>query len=155
MPRTSTKLIIERLNKLDFHDDGLKSVKIYPPHKSTTSARIDLEFRDDSTGAMKLLSFRDCRNVRYIMDFDVLANNWFAQTERVVSTADVARMERFVRAQKAHWHVQYMAPSPDDKPIRKKLATIKKYLLFKITFFGGTIEILAREFTTNTKGGIR
>jgi hypothetical protein len=36
---------------------------------------------------------------------------------------------------------------PKDKPIRKKLAAIRSYHLFRIDFFGGTVEILAKSFS--------
>jgi hypothetical protein len=136
-----------RFNKLDFHDDNLASVKIYPPRKRTDTAQIDFQFEDDSTGAMKLVSFHRCANLRYIMDFDVLAANWFAQTKCFAAEDDVNRVKRFVRSQMANWHVKYMPPMPRDKPIRKKLSAIRSYHLFRIDFFGGTVEILAKSFS--------
>jgi hypothetical protein len=144
---TKPDSIVEKFNKLDFHDDGLKSVRIHRLNKKANSANVDLEFRDDSTGAAKLLSFRGCGNLRYVMDFDVLAGNWFAQTEKGAAINDAGRMHKFVRAQMPHWHVRYMPPSPKDKPIRKKMSSITKYALFRVTFFGGTVEVLARSFT--------
>src|SRR5258706_3237479 len=131
LQKTSIQSISRKFNELDFHDDGLRSIKIYPLHKKTNSTNIDLEFIDDSTGLSKLLSFRGCANLRYVMDFDVLANNWFAQTKRAVSMTDVERMEKFVLAQMSHWRVNYMPPAPKNKPIRKKLLSIEKYLLFR------------------------
>ena len=139
--------IAEKFNKLDFHDDGLSSIKVHSLDKKKNSVTIDFELRDDSSGATKLLSFRGCGNIRYIMDFDVLASNWFAQTERAASTSDAERMEKFVRTQVPHWRVTHMPPSPKDKPIRKKLSSLNDYVLFKLTFFGGTVEVLARSFT--------
>jgi hypothetical protein len=132
---------------VDLDDDNLVCVKISAPSTRTNITNIDFEFRDDATGAKKVLSFDGCANLRYIMDFDVLANNWVAQTELTKCNADTKKMKAFVRAQVPHWHVQYMPPSPRDLPIRKKLSSIRKYRLFKITFYGGTVEILARQFT--------
>lgn len=125
------------------------------PRRMTDSAKLDFEFRDDTTGAKKLLSLSGCANLRWLMDFDVLANNWFAQTERATSITNVQEMRKLVQAQTAHWHVKYMPPSPKDKPIRKKLSTIRKYVLFRVTFFGGTIDVLAKHFTLKrgNKGG--
>lgn len=144
--------LVEKFNSLDFHDDGLKSVKIHPLNKRASSPSIDLEFRDDATGATKLLSFRGCGNLRYVMDFDVLAANWFAQTEKGAAISDTGRMQKFVRAQIPHWHVTYMPPSPKDKPIRKKLSSLRNYALFRVTFFGGTVEVLAKSFTLRRAG---
>jgi len=138
-----------RFRKLDFHDDNLASVEIYPPRKSTGAAQIDFQFLDDSTGSLKVVSFHRCANLRYVMDFEVMAANWFAQTDRFAVESDVSRMKRFVRSQMVHWHTKYMPPMPRDKPIRKKLATIRSYHLFRIAFFGGTVEILAKSFSVN------
>jgi hypothetical protein len=146
MQKTSAYNVSQKFNELDFHDDGLVSIKICPLHTKTNSTNIDLQFLDDSTGFSKLLSFRGCANLRYIMDFDVLANNWFAQTQRATSIRDVKRMETFVLAQMPHWRVKYMAPSPNNKPIRKKLLSLERYVLFRVIFFGGTLEVLAKDF---------
>jgi hypothetical protein len=139
--------LVCKFDLVDLHDDNLVCVKISAPSTRTNITNIEFEFRDDATGAKKILWFGGCANLRYIMDFDVLANNWFAQTEQTKCNADAKKMKAFVRAQIPHWHVQYMPPSPRDLPIRKKLSSIRKYRLFKITFFGGTVEILARQFT--------
>ena len=147
MKKGKADRIAEEFNRLNFHDDGLAAIKIYRLNGRTNTARVDLSFQDDATGATKVLSFRDCGNIRQVMDFDVLSDNWFAQTEKAVSTKDVGKMEKFVRAQVGQWHVTYMPPSSKVKPIRKKLSSIKKYVLFRVTFFGGTIEVLARSFT--------
>jgi hypothetical protein len=147
MMKTGGRSFGARFSKLDFHDDNLVAVRISPPRKRASSTQIDFQFEDDSTGAMKLVSFHRCANLRYIMDFDVLAANWFAQTKRFAAEADVNRVKSFVRAQMAHWHVEYMPPMPKDKPIIKKLAAIRSYHLFRIEFFGGTAEILAKSFS--------
>jgi hypothetical protein len=80
------------------------------------------------------------------MDFDVLADNWFAQTDKSIAKTDGDQMKKFVRSQTAHWHVRYMPPQAEDKPIRKKLSAIGNYVLFKVKFFGGTVEILAKGY---------
>ena len=137
---------VARLAKLNFHDDNLLLVEIHPPEKNANATRIDLHFRDYATQATKVLSFRGCANIRYIMDFDVLVANWFAQTERVTCGTDAGKMSRFVRSQMRDWHVKYMAPTREDPPIRKKLLSIGTYCLFRITFYGGSIHILAKGF---------
>jgi hypothetical protein len=142
--------VARRFNRVGLHDDSLICVKISAPRTRRNIARIDFEFRDVATNAKKMLSFHGCANLRYIMDFDVLANNRFAQTEQTKCNADTKRMKEFIRAQMPHWHVQYMPPSPKDLPIRKKLSSIRNYRLFKVRFFGGTAEVLARRFTVKT-----
>lgn len=107
---------------------------------------VELEFQDYETRARKILSFRKCGNLRIIMDFDVLADNWFAQTDQAKCETNVERMRQYVKGQIGHWHVKYMPPSPKNKPIQKKLASLTGYRLFRVNFFGGTIKILARNF---------
>ena len=133
-------------SRLDFHDDNLTSVNISLSRGKKNATRIDFYLRDDSTGSTKILSFRGCANIRYIMDFDVVAANWFAQTKTTTSNDDPTQMKRFIAAKKRHWRVKYMPPMPSDLPVREKLSSIRFYRLFRIAFFGGTAEVLARSF---------
>jgi hypothetical protein len=133
-------------SRLDFHDDNLMSININLSAGKKNATRIDFYFRDDSTRIAKILSFRGCANIRYIMDFDVVAANWFAQTKAATSNDDHTQMKRFVTAQKRHWRVKYMPPLQDDSPVRKKLSSIRSYGLFRVAFFGGTAEVLAKSF---------
>jgi hypothetical protein len=55
-------------------------------------------------------------------------------------------MKEFVLVQMRHWWTTYMLPQPKNKPIKKKLRNIRNYILFRITFFGGTAEILAKNY---------
>ena len=81
------------------------------------------------------------------MDFDVLADNSQAgNTNTSVATTDVKRMKKFVRAQVSHWRTTYMPPTPKNKPIRQKIKQIRSYTLFRVAFFGGTAEVLAKQF---------
>jgi len=152
MKRIDTDVVARGFSNLNLDDDDLVSVKVVAPRKKTDSAKIDFEFRDDVTGRKKLLSLSGCANLRWLTDFDVLASNWFAQTEKAISLTDIKKMRKLVLAQVAHWHVRYMPPSPEDKPIRKKLSSIRKFVLFRITFFGGTVEVLAKKFTLKAGG---
>src|ERR1700733_6148739 len=146
MNRTKKHSVAAKFNKLDFHDDALISVRIGAPSNRKNFTRIDFEFRDDGTKAVKILSFHTCANFRFIMDFDVLAYTWFFGTEGSVAKTDAQLMKKFVRSQMSHWRTAYMPPLPTDKPIRKKLTSIRHYVLFRVTFFGGTAEILAKNY---------
>ena len=148
--RANKRALAEKFNKLDLHDDGLRAIKIYPPRKRSNFTRIDFEFQDDSTGSRKALSFHSCANIRFVMDFDVLADNWhLGNTEACVAKTEVRRMKKFVRAQMSHWRTTYMPPMRKNEPIRKKFASIRSYVLFRVAFFGGTAEILAKGYKFN------
>lgn len=151
MKQRNTKSVASRFNELSFHDDNLASVTVHVLQSKKNHARIDFKLRDDSTNREKLLSFFDCANIRYVMDFDVLADNWFAQTDTSIAKINGDQMKKFVRSQTAHWHVRYMPPQTKDKPVRKKLSTIGNYIFFKVMFFGGTAEILAKDYKLSHK----
>jgi len=146
MKRANKDAVADRFNRLSFHDDALLSVNIHAPRRRNNFTKIDFKFQDDATEAVKTLSFHTCANFRFVMDFDVLAYTWFFGTEGSVAKTDVQRMRKFVRAQMSHWRTTYMPPMPKDKPIRKKMASIRSYILFRVTFFGGTVEALAKNY---------
>jgi len=147
MKRANKDAVADRFNKLDFHDDALKALKLRPPRSRNDFARIDFELQDDSTDSIGVLSFHGCANFRFVADFDVLADNWPFNTESSIAKIDVSRMRKFVKAQWAHWRTTYMPPMTRDKPIRKKLAALPSYILFRVAFFGGTAEILAKHYS--------
>jgi hypothetical protein len=148
-------LVARRFSNIDFHDDALVSVKVHAPRRKGDSAKIILEFRDDASGAKKVLRIGGCANLRWLMDFDVLACNWYAQTERATFIRDAEKMRKFVHAQTAHWHVKFMPPSPKHEPIRRKISNIRKYVLFRVTFYGGTMEVLAKNFKVTLSRRVR
>ncbi len=147
MKRSKKDAVASRFNKLDFHDDGLLTIKILPPRAPNNLAQIRMEFKDDSTGATKLLSFDACANFRFNADFDVLADNWRpGNTEASIAETDIKKLKEFVLVQMPHWRTSYMPPLPKNKPIKKKLKNIRSYIWFRIAFFGGTAEILAKNY---------
>jgi len=146
MSRVLKRATAEKFNKLDFHDDALVSVKIRAPRTRKNLTGIDFQFRDDGTKAIKPLSFQSCANLRFVMDFDALAYTWFFGVEGSIAKTDVQRMKKFVRSQMSHWRTAYMPPMSKDQPIREKLKSIGSYILFKVRFFGGTAEVLAKNY---------
>jgi hypothetical protein len=147
MKKRNKRSVADRFNKLDLHDDALLSMRIHPPHSVSNFSRVEFEFQDDSSGDAKVLSFRSCANFRLVMDFDVLASNWhFGNTEACVANIDVARLRQFMTAQLPHWRTKYMPPMSWNRPIKRKLESISSYALFRISFFGGAAEILAKNY---------
>jgi hypothetical protein len=143
----SKQVVVKRFNELNLHDDNLVSLQVYPSRTKKNSTRIDFELEDYSTKKRKLLSFVGCANIRYLMDFDVLAANYFAQIDGTISHSEPQKIEKLIQTQRAHWHVEYIPSERKDEPIRKKLSSLGQYALFRIAFFGGTIEILAKNFS--------
>ena len=149
MKRANKDAVTDRFNKLDFHDDALKTVNLRPPRSRKDFTRIDFELLDESTNSVKMLSFHRCANFRFVMDFDVLADNWPFNTQSSVAKTDTTRMRRFVKAQMSHWRTTYEPPMTRDKPVKKKLESLRSYILFRVAFFGGTAEILAKHYSFN------
>ena len=152
MKRTNKTALADRFNELDFHDDALTGLRVHPPHNRNNFTRIDFELRDDSSGSAKVLSFKGCANFRFVVDFDVLADHWhFGNTKSSVAKTDVQQMETFVRSHMSHWRTTYMPSTREDKPIRKKLSSLRSYVLFRVAFFGGTEDVLAKNYKLRLK----
>jgi hypothetical protein len=153
--KTGQNRALERFNALDLYDDELKSVRVAPVNSSKNSTIVELELIDDGTGRTKWLTFYGCANIRHNMDFDVVADHFFALTQKASASADVEKMKKFVEGHRRHWRTTYMPPSHADLPIRKKMATLRSFSLFKINFHGGTIELLARRFSLSAQSRLK
>jgi hypothetical protein len=136
----------------DLHDDNLLGLQVVTPRKRNELATIRVDLRDDTTGIKKTLALTGCANVRWSMDFDVLADNWFAQTAAFKIDTDLGKLKLFVKTQRRHWRVRYMPPSSPEEPIRRKMASIRSFRLFQITFRGGTLEVLAKHIRIRNTG---
>jgi hypothetical protein len=143
--------IARRVLLLDIHDDNLISAKISPPRTKRNNATIEFELEDDGTGKTKILTFVGCSNLCFVMDFDVLASNWFAQTRMATCTSARAKMTKFAKPRQILWGTRCMPPYHPKAPILEKLSDIHKYHLFTIKFFGGRVDILARNFQLKMK----
>lgn len=121
-----------------------------PTSRPKNITRIEFGFLDDATHKKKTLLFHQCANIRFIMDFDVLADQCVFGTDSSIAQVRVSQMRKFIRSQRSHWRLEYRPPMAKDQPIRKKLKSIRSYVLFKVAFFGGTAEILARNFELKT-----
>ena len=151
MKKRDAASVVRRFNSLDLYDDEIVSLRMEPLNGRKNLTTLIFELIDDRSEKRKWLTFSGCANLRQNIDFDVVADASFALMEKVSALRDVRRMEKFVKAHKKHWRTIYMPPSPPNLPIRRKLASIRSYVLFKVTFHGGTIEILAKSFLLSQK----
>jgi hypothetical protein len=78
------------------------------------------------------------------MDFDVLAGNLPANTSALDVSTELNRIQDLMQSQKSDWGVQYTGAATS--PLTKKLASLEDLILFHVQFFGGAIEVIAREF---------
>ena len=131
MSRILKHAIAEEFNKLDFHDDALVSVRIRAPRRRKNLTKIDFQFRDDGTKAIKTLSFQSCANIRFVMDFDALAYTWFFGVEGSVAKTEVQTNDKICEI--ANVALANCMHAADVN-------------LFQVRFFGGTAEVLANNY---------
>ena len=91
-----------------------------------------------------MLRFIGCANLRVGIDFDVLANNLPPNTSRVDSHVDANLMRELMQSQKRDWDVGY---GPKMRtPLDDKLDSLDELVSFRVQFFGGAVDVIAREF---------
>ena len=78
------------------------------------------------------------------MDFDVLAQNLPPNTSRVEAHTNLNQMRDLVRSQKKDWDVTY-APGVES-PINGKLDAMNDFVAFRVQFFGGVVDVIARDY---------
>ncbi len=143
--RSKPDEIVERVSRLNFHDDKLVDIRIHPPRRELrgmeSSVEIDLaRYRDEK---IRHLRFSGCANLRLAMDFDILAGNLFPNTDWLSAHTNTDKMRKLVRS----LNLDNIACSPWVlSPFRTKLEKLDNLVFFHIAFFGGKIDILARNF---------
>lgn len=141
--------IIAAFNARSLHDDTVHAVRIVPSTSRRRQSYVEVDLTEYVTNQRRLLRLTGCANLSFIADFDVLTNNAFANTERVQAIGDENRIRQIMSAQMAHLNLDYVdehgEPDPGH-PTRKKLCDVSPYILFRITFYGGTLEVVARGF---------
>ncbi len=139
------KAIAERFSELDFHDDTFVSLTVLPAQKrgDVTGSVIELRLALYRSQKKRLVQFIGCANLRAGLDFDVLANNFPPNTSFVGSHVDGQLMRKLMQTQKRDWDVEYESMR---SPLDDKLEVMAELVCFRVQFFGGAVEIIAREF---------
>jgi hypothetical protein len=81
------------------------------------------------------------------MDFDILADNLPPNTSCVDAHTDPQFLSGLMQSQEKDWDVNYAGTSTS--PLAKKLAALDKLVFFRVQFFGGVIEVVARAYQLN------
>jgi hypothetical protein len=141
----TSKAIAERFRELDFHDDTFVSMAVLPAQTrgDVTGSVIELRLSPCHSQKKRLVQFIGCANLRVGLDFDVVANNLPPNTSRVESHVDANLMRELMQSQKRDWDVGYGSMR---SPLDDKLDAMDELVCFRVQFFGGVIEIIAREF---------
>jgi hypothetical protein len=136
--------IAEKFNELNFHDDTLTDVKILPSQKTKDWGKSVVNVRLSRSGKVRTIQFSGCENVRVAMDFDILTRNLAPNTSGVSANTDVERIRDLMQAQEADWDVGYGGRSTS--PLTPKLAAAGEFVFFRVQFFGGVVEVIARDY---------
>ena len=83
-------------------------------------------------------------NVSFTGDFDVLLDNAQAgNTSHTKVKTETEYILKTIDQQRQKWNVSY---SGTRDPLERKTKNIQKYMAFKVFFFGGSLEVVARNY---------
>jgi hypothetical protein len=136
----------EAFRRLDLHDDTLLDLRLIPPscRRDYSSLRVELLRGKDR----RVLIFGECLNVVVRVDCDVLGENWPDNTSGVAADTRPQALAKFALKQRHLWDVEYETiDGRGTSPMPKKLQRMSRYVLYRLQFFGGRVEALARTFT--------
>jgi hypothetical protein len=142
-----------------FHDDDLRSIKILPARNRKNPTTVEFIFEARRKPANKsikrVLTLKGCVNLRFSIDFDVLAANASSpkssagQTSNVEMNASLDCIRRLVKANEPEWNVEY--PANEANPATYKLQRRGEFIFVKVLLHGGTLEMVAHDFETNER----
>jgi hypothetical protein len=138
--------IAEKFNELNIHDDTLAGVKVLPSQKPKCGGESVVEVRliRNSAENSMAIQFTECANLRIAMDFDVLAGNLKPNTSGSDAHTDVEQIRDLMRAQEVDWDVGYGGFS--SSPLWRKMGVANELVFFRVQFFGGVVEVIARDY---------
>jgi hypothetical protein len=136
----------ETFRQLDFHDDTFVGMQIVPAQRrgEGIGSVIEIELPRCSENTVRVLRFFGCANLRVAMDFDVLAWNLPPNTSDVDAFTNVNRIRDFMQSQKKDWGVEYNGT--EISPLAQKLTALGDVVLFRVQFFGGVVDVIARDY---------
>jgi hypothetical protein len=144
----------ESFRDLDFHDDTCVAIRILPPQRrgETNASAVEIELLQYSQNALRVVRFSGCRNLRVAVDFDVLAGNLPPNTSGVDAHTNLNRMRDLVQSQTKDWGVEYEGTSVS--PLVGKLTELGELVCFHIQFFGGAIDVIARDYSVRAANNV-
>jgi len=135
--------IAESFRQLDFHDDTLVDLRVMTAQHPEQASVVEIQL-GHGPGDTRVITFSGCANLRVAMDFDVLAHNLPPNTSRVDAHANPDALRNLMQSQQKDWDVNYTGTATS--PLTKKLAALQNLVFFRVQFFGGAVDIIAREY---------
>jgi hypothetical protein len=145
----STETMVTSFRALDFHDDTFLDLRVLPSQLCGDGAQslVEIQLLHHSEKNLHI-RFSGCANLRVAMDFDVLAQNSPSNTSRLEAHTNLNQMRDFIHSQKKDWDLAYA--SGIESPLTKKLAAMNEFVAFRVQFFGGVVDVLARKYQVET-----
>ena len=147
--RKDKNRIIADFNSHNLHDDTVHAIRIVPSTSRRKYSHIEINLTEYGTNKARLLTLNGCANLSFVADFDVLTDNAFANTDSVQATDDEEAIRQILAEQMAYLNVEYWDKNSalcDTHPTRRKLKDLTAYILFRVLFYGGTLQVVARGF---------
>ena len=138
-----------------FHDNDLRSIRILPSQdrkKPTTTVEFVFSgrWKPLRKSIKRVLTLKGCVNLKFSMDFDILAANASSLKSSAGQTSNVEMNEcldcirSLIKTNEPDWNVEY--PADENNPATYNLWRPGEFILVKILLHGGTLEIVARDF---------
>jgi len=142
----SPETIAKSFRELDFHDDTFIDLRVVPSQRPGEGAQslVEIELLHYSEKKVRHIRFFECANLRVAMDFDVLAQNLPHNTSRGEAHTNLNQIRDLIHSQKKDWDLTY-APGVES-PLTKKLAAMAELVAFRLQFFGGVVDVVARNY---------
>jgi hypothetical protein len=142
--------IAKSFRELDFHDDTFVDLRVLPSQVCGEGAPsvVEIQLLQHSGKKVRHIRFSGCANLRVAMDFDVLAQNLPSNTSRLEAHTNLNQIRDFIHSQKKDWDIAYA--SGVESPLNKKLLAMNDFVAFRVQFFGGAVDVLARNYQVET-----
>lgn len=136
----------EAFRRLDFHDETLVGMRVLPALRREEAIRsvVEIQLHQYCQNTLRVIRFSGCTNLRVAMDFDILTHNLPPNTSGVDAHTNLNRMRDLMQSQKKDWGVEYADASAS--PLAEKLAGLDELVFFRVQFFGGAVEVVARDY---------
>jgi len=128
----------------NFHDSTIESMEISPSTSyGQEKANIVISLLDPQGQKIEIM-FKDCKNISFSVDFDLLKDNsGFGNLSHADVKTNSKYLIKLIKKIEALSNIEYKNMA---SPVDKKIKRIEKYACFKIYFFGGLLEIIAINF---------